>query len=119
MCDACFDTLASFDTDPRYPENNPEALWQALHGQKDIWQQTLGPGEWPYPQHLIDFVESTIVGAMGHAQMPERGALISRSIPASIRLAGAFVLRRLADAGKLEAFDGGDGFYFRIPRGGT
>lgn len=45
----------------------------------------------------------------------ERGAMIVRSMPAAIRLAGPFVLRKLADEGRLEVFihASSGGFYFR------
>jgi len=44
---------------------------------------------------------------------PQRGAPIVRSMPARFRLAGPFVLRKLAEQDALEAFAGRDGFHYR------
>ncbi len=106
--------------DPVFPENNPHALWQALHGCADIWGELLGPGRWPYPPELIDWLELVIYGDVlrplgfgDRPARPTRGAPIVRSMPARFRLAGPFVLRKLPEQDALEAFAGRDGFYYR------
>ena len=118
-CSSCVDR-ALIAPDPVFPENNPHALWHALHGCADIWGELLGPDVWPYPPELIDWLELVIFGdilrPLGFGQRParpQRGAPIVRSMPARFRLAGPFVLRKLTEEDALEAFAGRDGFYYR------
>jgi len=111
LCDDCYDTDFR---DPLYPENHPKSQWQRLHGQKDMWEQILGPADWPYPAWLIRWIENSILDPWPSYGI-EHGALISRGMPANIRLAGAYVLRKLCEEGELEpllcSYTGG--FYFR------
>ena len=119
ICSRCGDRVL-FAPDPLFPENNPHALWQALHGSTDIWGELLGPDVWPYPPVLIDWLELVIFGdflrPLGFGKKPVPpvpGPSIVRSMPARFRLAGPFVFRKLTEEGALEAFAGPKGFYYR------
>jgi hypothetical protein len=118
MCNGCAGSLAYMFRDPQFPENHPEELWKALHGHKDMWDQILGPEHWPYAESLIAWIEHQMLATWPSKGL-ERGAMFSRSMPAQIRLAGPFVLRKATEAGKFQVLkhvSGTGGFWFRATR---
>ena len=112
LCRNCGERQAALYEDPRYPENNPEALWNGAHGDEDIYGQRLGPENWPPKDSIATFVRDRFLTQL--TRTPIRGALLTLPLPAGIRLIGPFILRQLADEGLIDVWDGGDGYYFAL-----